>query len=62
MRKRILSLCMTLFVTVSMLPTAAFAQGSAQDNGAVVISDGLCEHHPNHDASCGYTEGTPEQP
>ena len=62
MRKRILSLCMALFVTVSMLSTSAFAQGSAQDNGAVVISDGLCEHHPNHDASCGYTEETPEQP
>ena len=60
MRKRILSLCMALFVAASMLPAAVFADPA--DSGAVVISDGLCEHHPNHDGSCGCTEGTPEQP
>ncbi len=25
-------------------------------------TDGLCEHHTEHDDDCGYTEGTPETP
>ena len=60
MKKRILSLTMALFVTVFMLPSAVFAD--PMDSGAIVISDGLCEHHTQHDEGCGYTEGVSEQP
>ena len=60
MKKRILSLTMALFVTVSMFPSAVFA--APMDSGAIVISDGLCEHHTQHDEGCGYTEGVSEQP
>ena len=60
MKKQILSLYIALFMTVSMLPTLAFADGGVQDSGMVPGSSGLCEHHPNHDESCGYTpDGTP---
>ena len=58
MKKRILSLAMALFVILSMLPTAAFAQ----DSGVAIGASGLCPHHTQHGADCGYTEGIPEQP
>ena len=60
MKKRILSLCMALFVTVSMLPARAFA--SPADSGTVIVTAGLCEHHTQHDESCGYSEGIGEIP
>ena len=60
MKKRILSLCMALFVTVSMLPARAFA--SPTDSGTVIVTAGLCEHHTQHDESCGYSEGIGEIP
>ena len=47
MKKRILSLCMALFVTVSMLPARAFA--SPADSGTVIVTAGLCGHHTQHD-------------
>lgn len=56
MKKRILSLCMALFVTVSMLPARAFA--SPADSGTVIVTAGLCEHHTQHDESCGYSKGS----
>ena len=60
MKKRILSLCMALFVTVSMLPARAFA--SPADSRTVIVTAGLCEHHTQHDESCGYSEGIGEIP
>ena len=33
-----------------------------RDNGIVTSESGLCEHHTQHDESCGYTEGTAEIP
>lgn len=60
MKKRILSLCMALFVTVSMLPARAFA--SPADSGTVIVTAGLCEHHTQHDESCGYSKGIGEIP
>ena len=60
MKKRILSLCMALFVTVSMLPARAFA--SPADSGTVIVTAGLCEHHTQHDESCGYSEGIGRSP
>ena len=59
MRKRILSLCMAICVVLSMLPVTAFAQGDAPDSGAAAIAGGSCEHHIQHDQSCGYGENTP---
>ena len=44
-----------------MLPTMVFAEG-VQDSGIVTSESGLCEHHTQHDESCGYTEGTAEIP
>ncbi len=48
------SLCMV----VSMVPTMAFAQ----DSSAAIGAGGLCGHHTEHTADCGYTEGTAEIP
>ena len=63
MKKRLLSLLLVLCMVLTMLPTAAFATDIA------VIDSGdttLCEHHTQHDTSCGYVlaqaavEGTDE--
>lgn len=32
----------------------------AAEGGTTIGSSGLCEHHAEHTADCGYTEGTPE--
>ena len=39
--------------------TPADGQGGS---GIVTSASGLCEHHTQHDESCGYTEGTAEIP
>ncbi|MBT9776939.1 hypothetical protein GPL15_10525 [Clostridium sp. MCC353] len=35
---------------------------SALEGGPVIGGSGLCEHHKEHTADCGYTEGMPEVP
>lgn len=53
-KKRFLSLLLCGAMLFSLCPQAAFAEGAE--------ADGLCEHHPQHTAECGYapgTEGTP---
>lgn len=45
--KRILSLCLSLSLICTMAPV----QTRAQEQGA---QDGLCEHHTEHDDTCGY--------
>lgn len=50
MKKRILSLCMALFVTVSMLPARAFA--SPADSGTVIVTAGRVSTSHQHDESC----------
>ena len=62
MLKRTLSLCIALFMTVSMLSTAAFAQDGAKGSGITIGASGLCKHHTQHDGTCGYTEGIAEIP
>lgn len=47
MKKRLLSVITALALCLSLLPTAALA----------AESDGLCEHHTEHTAECGYVEG-----
>ncbi|MCH5250654.1 MAG: hypothetical protein J1E98_12005, partial [Lachnospiraceae bacterium] len=48
MRKRILSILLTLCLCLSMLPAGAWA--AEPDN------DGLCPHHEEHNEACGYIE------
>lgn len=47
-RKRYLALLMSLCLTGTMLPVTARAESAA--------SGGLCEHHTEHTAECGYVE------
>ena len=58
MRKRILSLLLCVVMLFSLCPQSALAVGNEQTGGATIGTSGLCEHHPEHDADCGYTEGT----
>lgn len=61
MKKRLFAAFVSLCIIMSMLPTMVFAEG-VQDSGIVTSEIGLCEHHTQHDESCGYTEGTAEIP
>ena len=57
MKKRILSILLLCCMVLTMLPAAAFAA----DEEAYALSPdtgGLCEHHPAHDETCGYTPRT----
>lgn len=58
MKKRLFAVLASLCMVVSMVPAMAFAQ----DSGAAIGANGLCEHHTEHTADCGYTEGTAEIP
>ena len=51
MKRRFLAVFAAACLLVSMVPATVFAQ-----------EGGLCEHHTQHNASCGYTEGTAEVP
>lgn len=62
MKKQLFAVFVSLCMIVSMLPTMAFAEAGVQDSGIVTSASGLCEHHTQHDESCGYTEGTAEIP
>ena len=61
MKKRLFAAFVSLCIIMSMLTTMVFAEG-VQDSGIVTSESGLCEHHTQHDESCGYTEGTAEIP
>ena len=61
MKKRLFAAFVSLCIIMSMLPTMVFAEG-VQDSGIVTSESGLCEHHTQHDESCGYTERTAEIP
>ena len=47
MKKRILSMLLTIVMVIGLIPGAAFA----------AEADNLCEHHAEHTAECGYVEG-----
>ena len=53
-KKRILSLLLCGALLFSLCPQATFAEGAE--------AGGLCEHHPQHTAECGYTEGSEGTP
>lgn len=55
MRKRIFAAFVCLCMLMALVPSMAYADGT-------VYTGGLCEHHPQHDDACGYSEGTAEVP
>ena len=55
MRKRIFAAFVCLCMMMALVPSMAYANDT-------VYTGGLCEHHTQHDESCGYTEGTAEIP
>lgn len=57
-KRRILSLLLCGTMLFSLCSQSVFAEASAQDDGVAVSASDLCEHHPEHDEDCGYTEGT----
>ena len=61
MKKRILSILLLCCMVLTMLPAPAFA---ADEEAYALPPDtgGLCEHHPEHDEACGYTEEAAETP
>ena len=69
MKKRFFAALASLCVMMSALPVVAFAEG---DSGTPLVpstlvqstqaGSALCEHHPSHDAACGYTEGSAGSP
>ena len=61
MRKRLTAALLCLCLLFTLLPATAFAEGEA-DSGTPPAGRALCEHHPQHDESCGYTEGTEGSP
>ncbi len=62
LKKRILSLLLCGAMLVSLGPQSALAEENGQAGGVTADTRGLCEHHPEHNADCGYTEGTAGTP
>ena len=61
-RKRLLSWLLCGAMLFSLCPQSVLAESGAQDSGQTVTAGGLCEHHPEHDADCGYLEGSEGTP
>ena len=61
MKKRILSILLVCCMVLTLLPATAFA-AEVETGARASNPGGLCEHHPEHDEACGYTEGTVEIP
>lgn len=58
-KQRILSLLLCGAMLFSICPQPALAAENGQAGNA---ASGLCEHHPQHTADCGYTEEVAETP
>lgn len=61
MKRRLTAAFLCLCLLFTLLPATAFAEGEV-DSGTTIGTSGLCEHHTEHTADCGYTEGTAEIP
>ena len=59
MKRRLTAAFLCLCLLFTLLPVTAFADGEP-DSGTLPAQSALCEHHTQHDESCGYTEGTAE--
>ena len=62
LKKRILSLLLCGAMLFSLCSQSVLAEENGQAGGVTIGTSGLCEHHPEHDEACGYTEGTAEIP
>ena len=62
LKKRILSLLLCGAMLFSLGPQSVLAEENGQAGGVTADTRGLCEHHPEHNADCGYTEGTAGTP
>lgn len=56
-KRRLAALLMAATMTIATFPVNALA-----DSGSDVPIGGLCKHHPEHTADCGYIEGTEGTP
>ena len=61
MKKRLFAALLSVCLLFTLLPATVFAEGEP-DSGPPPAQSALCEHHPQHDESCGYTEGTEGSP
>lgn len=68
-KKRLLSLLLSCMLIFSFLPQPVLAEEGKTDSAQTsetgdtrTDATGLCEHHPEHTAECGYNPGTPEIP
>ena len=61
-RKRSLSLLLCGAMLFSLCSQSVLAEENGQAGGVTIGTSGLCEHHPEHNADCGYTEGTAGTP
>ena len=62
LKKRILSLLLCGAMLFSLCSQSVLAEENGQAGGVTADTRGLCEHHPEHNADCGYTEGTAGTP
>ena len=62
LKKRILSLLLCGAMLFSLCSQSVLAEENGQASGVTIGTSGLCEHHPEHNADCGYTEGTAGTP
>ena len=62
LKKRILSLLLCGAMLFSLCSQSVLAEENGQAGGVAIGTSGLCEHHPEHNADCGYTEGTAGTP
>ena len=59
MKKRLNRMLSTLLIcsmVMTLMPTTVFAT-NRKDAVMEEYAGGLCEHHPEHDDECGYSEG-----
>lgn len=66
MKKRLLSILLTVCMVLSMMPLSVFATDGNLPVGISNIADSgainLCEHHTGHNEVCGYAPATEEVP
>ena len=62
LKKRILSLLLCGAMLFSLCSQSVLAEENGQAGGVTIGTSGLCEHHPEHNADCGYTAGTAGTP
>ena len=62
LKKRILSLLLCGAMLFSLCSQSVLAEENGQAGGVTIGTSGLCEHHPEHNADCGYTEETAGTP